>query len=149
MAIVKNSGMLRFMSAVFSPTHCLRPLRPSAAAFLALMAFSAAAGAEPARSTWASFLYAGPGSTYAVIDEVPQASTFDVSLCSDGWCRVMIGGVEGYLRSEIVRRESQTDTTGLLPNPALRGAETPKGSCFDAVQTGGNGGHLPITICPR
>lgn len=125
-------------------------VRAGLLAVMVMVGLADASIAETGRLTWTSFLYAGPGSNYAVIDELPQASRFDVESCSEGWCRITLGGVEGYLRSEVVRPESGAGTAaGLLPNPASGSPQAKKGDCFEAVQTGGNGGHLPITICAR
>ena len=110
---------------------------------------AAGAGAEPAKTTWTGYMYQGPGDHYAVVDEVPEFSTLDVSGCGNGWCHVTFGKRTGYLKSEIVAQGDLANPgPGKLANPAAAlGAAPPKGPCFEANQTGGNGGNAMTVFC--
>ena len=105
--------------------------------------------AAPAETTWTGFLYQGPGDRYAVVDEVPEFSQVDMATCDKDWCRVTFGGKTGYLKSEIVVPGNLADPgPGKLAQPAAALADhPPKGSCFEANQTGGNGGNALTVFC--
>lgn len=120
-------------------------------ASIGIMYIGADAFAAPAATTWTGYLYQGPGYRYAVTDEVPQASAIDVGKCADGWCQATVGGRVGYLRAEIVSRGSLVRPgEGILAQPAAAvSALPPKGPCFEANQTGGNGGNAMTVFCQR
>ena len=74
------------------------PLRllPAAASTLLLTA-SAAAADRPAAIAWSTYLRAGPGETYAVLDELVHDRTVTVAGCDARWCQVSDGVVRGYV----------------------------------------------------
>ena len=115
------------------------------------MAAGAAAIGAPAKTTWTGYLYQGPGYRFAVTDEVPQASTIDVGSCVEGWCQAVVGGRAGYLRAEIITRGSlDRPGNGVLAQPAAALSPLPpKGPCFEANQTGGNGGNAMTVYCQK
>lgn len=120
-------------------------------AVIGTLAAGAAAYGAPAKTTWTGFLYQGPGYRYAVTDEVPQASVIDVGRCAEGWCRATVGDRIGYLRAEIVTRASlDKPGEGILAQPAAALSPLPpKGPCFEANQTGGNGGNAMTVFCQK
>ena len=120
------------------------------AAIGAMVPCVAAYGA-PGKTTWTGYLYQGPGYRYAVTDEVPQASAVDLGRCADGWCEATVGGRVGYLRAEIVTRGSlDKPGPGILAQPAAAlSTSPPKGPCFEANQTGGNGGNAMTVFCQK
>ena len=120
-------------------------------AVIGLMVGIGAAYGAPAKTTWTGYLYQGPGYHYAVTDEVPQQSAIDVGGCADGWCQATVGGRVGYLRAEIVTRGSLSRPgEDILAQPAAAlSALPPKGPCFEANQTGGNGGNALTVFCQK
>ena len=129
---------------------CTQRVTVSFAVLGAIIAAAAANGA-PARTTWTGYLYQGPGYRYSVTDEVPQATSIDVGRCGEGWCQATIGDRVGYLRAEIVTRGSlDKPGEGILAQPAAAlSAVPPKGPCFEANQTGGNGGNALTVFCQK
>ena len=120
-------------------------------AAIGMLVSAGAAYGAPGKTTWTGYLYQGPGYRYAVTDEVPQASDIDVGRCADGWCEATVGDRIGYMRAEIVTRGSlDKPGPGILAQPA--GALSPlppKGPCFEANQTGGNGGNAMTVFCQK
>ena len=112
---------------------------------------SGAAYSAPGKTTWTGYLYQGPGYRYSVTDEVPQASSIDVGRCADGWCEATVGGRVGYLRAEIVTLGSlDKPAPGILAQPAAAlSPSPPKGPCFEANLTGGNGGNAMTVFCQK
>ncbi len=55
------------------------------------------ATAAPARTVWSTYMRAGPGDTYAVIDEVEHDETVDIRDCRGKWCQVQYGRAIGYI----------------------------------------------------
>ncbi|MEL6061460.1 MULTISPECIES: SH3 domain-containing protein [unclassified Methylobacterium] len=114
--------------------------RMSAVALTAGLLCGAAAPAsdasEPAR--WDTYFYAAPRSSAPVLDEVERETPLDVRSCQAGWCRVVYGKTEGFVREEIVHGPAND----LLPD-----GRRPEGACFTAVQPGG-GAWQDETFCP-
>ncbi len=80
----------------------------------------------------------GPPQQRPVLDEVERETSLDVSSCEAGWCRVVYGETEGFVREEIVHGPS---------NDVLRDGRRPQGACFTAVQPGG-GAWQDERFCP-
>ena len=118
---------------------------------IGMMVGIGAAFGAPAKTTWTGYLYRGPGYHCAVTDEVPQESAIDVGRCVEGWCQATVGDRVGYLRAEIVTRGSlDKPGEGILAQPAAAvSVLPPKGPCFEANQTGGNGGNAMTLFCHR
>ena len=116
---------------------------------------SAAISAEPprgpAQSTWTTYLYQGPGYRYMVIDEVPQATHFTVLGCTSLWCEVQYDAHRGYLRQEIIAQgDPAQPAAGVYAQPAADVTpNAPDGTCFEANQTGGNGGNAMTVFCMK
>jgi uncharacterized protein YraI len=68
----------------------------------ALVMFPAFTGAVAAavsteHITFTTYLRAGPGTSYSVIDEAQTGQAVDVGKCSHGWCLVSYAGASGYV----------------------------------------------------
>jgi uncharacterized protein YraI len=83
-----------------------------------------AAMSPPARTHWSTYLRAGPGSRFAVIDELRHDSAVTVRSCAHEWCEVLVGQTTGYINQDALR----------LPRPPA--AESGAQACFVANQTG-------------
>lgn len=114
-------------------------------------ALTATAYAAAGETTWTGYLYQGPGSHYSVVDELAQSTKLDVIGCAREWCEVRVGNREGYVLAEIVTRLSlDHPPAGVLAQPATTvEASPPKGPCFEANQTGGNGGSAKTVFCGK
>ncbi|GJE40158.1 SH3 domain-containing protein [Methylobacterium persicinum] len=100
---------------------------------MALMAGLLCGGASPASAAteaarWDTYFYAAPHNSAPVLDEVERETPLDVQSCQEGWCRVVYGETEGFVREEIVHGPS---------NDVLPDGHRPEGACFKAVQPGG------------
>ncbi|MGU3664124.1 SH3 domain-containing protein [Methylobacterium sp. A49B] len=98
----------------------------------------APASAAPEAARWDTYFYAAPRSSARVLDEVERETPLNVRSCEAGWCRVVYGATEGFVREEIVHGPS---------NDVLPGGQQPKGACFTAVQPGG-GAWQDERFCP-
>jgi len=93
-----------------------------------MAALLAAGGAvsAPTLTHWSTYLRAGPGSHYAVIDEVRHHSPVTVRGCADHWCQVSVGQTSGYIDQDAL----------LLPSLPPAAARSETQGCFVADQTG-------------
>jgi hypothetical protein len=66
----------------------------------------APASAAPEAARWDTYFYAAPRSSARVLDEVERETPLDVLSCEAGWCRVVYGETEGFVREEIVHGPS-------------------------------------------
>ncbi len=100
------------------------------AAGLSCAVLAQPADAQTMRTIWTTFMRAGPGLQYTVIDEVDEQRDVDVQGCGNGWCRVVFGDRDGYIRQD-----------HLSANPPAPAPEaSAKAPCFDARRSGyGNG----------
>jgi hypothetical protein len=98
----------------------------------------APASAAPEAARWDTYFYAAPRSSARVLDEVERETPLDVLSCEAGWCRVVYGETEGFVREEIVHGPS---------NDVLPDGRRPQGACFTAVQPGG-GAWQDERFCP-
>lgn len=97
------------------------------------------ARAEDARAEWTSYLRAGPGLKFAVLDEIAARDPLDVRGCSGGWCRIHTHNATGYVEQALV-----------APN-AGKQAAPPTGAranCFDTILNGYRGGSN-VRFCGR
>ena len=86
-----------------------------------------------------------------MLDEVDQGSKIEIVSCANGWCKVTFErGPDGYLLAEVVTKDNDTKPDqDLLPQPAASIVPNPPGPCFEALQTGGNGGKDPTRFCEK
>ncbi len=105
--------------------------RIALAASLALLVggLARSAFAEPGQITWTTYLRAGPGLQYAVIDEIESRTTLDVQECRDGWCRVEYGRAFGYVMAGVI-------TTQASAAPASTPPAAASIPCFQTQQSG-------------
>jgi hypothetical protein len=95
----------------------------AATAAIVLMATAGFAHAGTERLAWSTYMRAGPGENYAVVDELEHDTDVDVRQCNDRWCEIVSGQVVGY-----IDRDALT-----LPKPP--GGNAPVGGpqgCFTA-----------------
>jgi hypothetical protein len=78
------------------------------------------------RTTWTTFLRAGPGLQYAATDEVDAQVPVDVRGCDNGWCRIVFGDHSGYIKQ---------DHLSAAPIPPVL-VEGGKAQCFDTRRSG-------------
>ena len=123
-----------------------------AAGLVTAAAVSSPALAEPGQVTWETYLYAGPGQRYQVLDEVPQQQNVDIGSCSGGWCEISYDQRSGFVLAELVIRATENAAKppqGVLAQPAANLEVHPKGPCFTANQKGGNGGNEMTQFCQQ
>ena len=123
-----------------------------ALACAALLGATGLAAAEPGRTTWTTYLYQGPGPHYSVADEINQLQPIDILGCAKDWCQVVYEGRTGYVLAEVVVRAGEDPANpppGVLAQPAAALGPAPKGPCFTANQTGGNGGNDLTRFCQK
>lgn len=94
------------------------------------------ANARAEETQWVSYLRAGPGPKYNVLQELPAQLPIDVLGCESGWCRVQSGRYVGYVQGDLV---------GAAPGPQVA---TSGADCFEAVLSGHVGGSH-VRICKR
>ncbi len=80
----------------------------------------------PALTHWSTYLRAGPGSQYAVIDEIRHHSPVTVRGCAHHWCEVSVGQTVGYIDQDAL----------LLPSLPAAASRNDAQNCFIADQTG-------------
>ncbi len=85
--------------------------------------------ANATEAKWTSYLRAGPGLQFAVLDEIAPHHPLTVQDCGSGWCRVLYERAEGYVQQGFL-----TDTHA---EPVLPGAAH---DCFESTMTGWIGG---------
>jgi hypothetical protein len=106
---------------------------------VAVCGLSASAPAEAAsqRLAWSTFLRAGPGDRYAVIDEIEHSTPVQVLGCATGWCRIQDGRTTGYIDQDALTLARPA--TGWAPAAA-------EADCFVAGQVS-NRGAAPTRFC--
>lgn len=95
--------------------------------------------AEPGQTAWTTYLRAGPGLQFAVLDEIEAHKTLDVQDCRGGWCRVVSGDAEGYVAADHLAAPGP---------PAPKAADHAPVPCFRAQQTGFRGGD-EVQFCGK
>jgi hypothetical protein len=73
------------------------------AATLAVMALAGPALAEPVRIVWSTYLRTGPGSGYAVVDELQHDTLVTLKSCSAHWCQILSGRTLGYVDKDSLK----------------------------------------------
>src|SRR5579875_167024 len=103
--------------------------------FVGVMLVALAAGPAHAWTgtvTWPSFLYQGPATRYAVLDELTRGQRVEVQSCGDAWCRITLNGAAGYLDKTAITPASQAQT----PTQSIQDL------CFDARSDGYGKGEV-------
>ncbi len=75
----------------------------AAAAALAVMALAVPALAEPVRIVWSTYLRTGPGSGYAVVDELQHDTRVILKSCDAHWCQIQSGRTLGYVDKDSLK----------------------------------------------
>lgn len=60
------------------------------------------ASSRPGTVFWVTYLRAGPGHQYAVLDELDPHSSVEVQECGGDWCRVVSERAEGYMLASML-----------------------------------------------
>jgi hypothetical protein len=70
---------------------------------LVVLAFAAPAVAQPVRIVWSTYLRTGPGSGYAVVDEIQHDTLVDLRTCGAHWCQILSGRTVGYVDRDSIK----------------------------------------------
>ncbi len=107
------------------PVAARRRWRRLACSVLAGLALAGPAVAQPVKIVWSTYLRTGPGSGYAVVDELQHDTLVDLRTCGAHWCQILSGRTVGYVDKDSIK----------LPRLPSGGAATggPQG-CFVAGQ---------------
>jgi SH3-like domain-containing protein len=86
------------------------------AAAAAVLGWAAVAHADPQRLAWSTYLYAEPGRTSAVTDELEHDQVVDVLHCEGAWCAVQSDRSTGWIASDALRNNMKTQDFGATLN---------------------------------
>jgi len=107
---------------------------------VAMLGLAVNATASVPRTHWTTYLRAGPGLQFAVLDELQPDTPLPGAVCAEGWCRVAVTEDRfGYV--------SRKDLA-LPASPALRAAHI-EGGCITAALSGYHGEADPVRVCGR
>jgi hypothetical protein len=67
------------------------------------LALAGPAGAQPVRVVWSTYLRTGPGSGYAVVDEIQHDTLVDLRACGAHWCQILSGRTVGYVDRDAIK----------------------------------------------
>ncbi len=70
---------------------------------LAVMALAGPALAQPVKIVWSTYLRTGPGSGYAVVDELQHDTLVDLKSCGAHWCQILSGRTVGYVDKDSIK----------------------------------------------
>jgi hypothetical protein len=70
---------------------------------------TAASFAVDAVATGGVNVRSGPGTQYAVVDQLYRGENVDVSRCTGGWCRVSHSGPDGWVSANYLARGGNDD----------------------------------------
>jgi hypothetical protein len=59
--------------------------------------------AQPVTIVWSTYLRSGPGSGYAVMDEIQHDTVVDLRTCGAHWCEIMSGRTVGYVDKDSIK----------------------------------------------
>ncbi len=59
--------------------------------------------AQPVRVVWSTYLRTGPGSGYAVVDEIQHDTLVDLRSCGAHWCQILSGQTVGYVDRDSIK----------------------------------------------
>jgi hypothetical protein len=74
-----------------------------AAAALLAVALVEPAAAQPVKIVWSTYLRTGPGSGYAVVDEIQHDTLVDLRSCGAHWCQILSGRTVGYVDRDSIK----------------------------------------------
>ncbi len=80
-----------------------RRLGRMAGGVLVALALAGPASAQPVRIVWSTYLRTGPGSGYAVVDEIQHDTLVDLRTCGAHWCQILSGRTIGYVDKDSIR----------------------------------------------
>ncbi len=100
--------------------------------FLAVLGSTGPALAEGGSVAWPTFLRAGPGRSYTVIDEINRGKVFEVQSCDGGWCRIRYQRGLGFILQSAIASAAAT-----VPASHLQMTD-----CFNAKRAGHGGGDI-------
>lgn len=103
-----------------------------------VMIASVPAHAWEGQISFTTWLRAGPGRAYAVVDEVWGGDLLQIGACGNGWCSTLTGGKVAYIEQGLV---TQTTTPVKPPAPTTRDG------CFEGNRAGYGKGETEI-YCP-
>lgn len=66
-----------------------------------------------------TYLRAGPGEHYAVLDELAPHTDVDVLSCDAGWCRVRLGRIQGFIGAHILSAPDIHAKPGAAAGPCV------------------------------
>ena len=92
----------------------------------ATLAFSSGAHAQLV-TRFTTYMHSGPGLQYSVTDEIPIRTPFTPEACNGGWCRVLFGGIPGWIQQNTLISGPSTAE----PKPGEHPVE-----CMDFARTG-------------
>ncbi len=72
------------------------------AGVMAALALAGPALAQPVRIVWSTYLRTGPGSGYAVVDEIQHDTLVDLRACGAHWCQILSGRTVGYVDKDSI-----------------------------------------------
>jgi hypothetical protein len=74
-----------------------------AAAALVGLVVAGPAIAQPVKIVWSTYLRTGPGSGYAVVDELQHDTLVDLRSCGPHWCQILSGRTVGYVDRDSIK----------------------------------------------
>jgi hypothetical protein len=134
--VSENADIFRGPSSV-SLVGMLSTILCAAAGILGLAVNSTTA---MPRTHWTTYLRAGPGLEYAVLDELQPDTALQGAVCAEAWCRVK---VTDHRLGDV----AQSDLA-LPPSPSLRRLDTDH-VCIRAGLSGYEGEADPFEFCHR
>ncbi len=84
-------------------TAAHRRLGRAAAGMLVGLALAGPALAQPIKIVWSTYLRTGPGSGYAVVDELQHDTLVDLRSCDAHWCQILSGRTVGYVDRDSIK----------------------------------------------
>lgn len=120
-----------------------RNLIALAAAVFSVLATTAAALAAPAQATGAVNVRTGPGTGYAIVDQLFAGENVDVTQCQGGWCYVQHNGPDGWVSGNYLSTNNPPPPPPQNDDPDCGFGLTvgPGGPNFSI--NCGNGGYVP------
>jgi len=99
------------MNAMIDPATAVGARMPAArhhlgrlaAEILIGLALTGPAVAQPVRIVWSTYLRTGPGSGYAVVDEIQHDTLVDLRSCGAHWCQILSGRTVGYVDKDSIK----------------------------------------------
>ncbi len=80
-----------------------RRLVRAAGGMLVVLTLAGSAVAQPVKIVWSTYLRTGPGSGYAVVDEIQHDTLVDLRSCGAHWCQILSGRTVGYVDKDSIK----------------------------------------------